>query len=186
MSQITIRPFQPLDARQVAELILTIQRHEFEISISLDDQPDLTTIPEFYQTGNGNFWVAVANGSIIGTVALKDIGNAQVALRKMFVHPSFRGGLKGAASGLMNELLVWCTEHCVSDIYLGTTAKFLAAHRFYEKNGFEEIEKIALPVRFPVMSVDSKFFRRRLAPSVQPGRATSVATSECVSKSDPG
>jgi hypothetical protein len=52
----------------------------------------------------------------------------------------------------------------LSDIFLGTTAKFLAAHRFYEKNGFHEIGRDELPAAFPVMTVDTKFYRRSLAP----------------------
>lgn len=44
------------------------------------------------------------------------------------------------------------------EITLGTTAKFLAAHRFYEKNGFSEVDRAALPDRFAVMVVDTKFY----------------------------
>jgi predicted N-acetyltransferase YhbS len=46
----------------------------------------------------------------------------------------------------------------VREVFLGTTARFLAAHRFYEKNGFREIARQALPHSFPVMSVDTKFY----------------------------
>ena len=60
---------------------------------------------------------------------------------------------------LLNELLAWAREKDLSEIYLGTTSKFLAAHRFYEKNGFEEIPKSSLPERFPVMIVDVKFYK---------------------------
>ena len=45
---------------QVVDLILHIQQQEYNIQITKDDQPDLFTIEEFYQTGNGNFWVAFA------------------------------------------------------------------------------------------------------------------------------
>jgi hypothetical protein len=43
-------------------------------------------------------------------------------------------------------------------IYLGTTAEFIAAHKFYEKNGFTEVPKANLPETFPVMAVDTKFY----------------------------
>ncbi|MES1217848.1 MAG: GNAT family N-acetyltransferase, partial [Bacteroidota bacterium] len=36
---------------------------------------------------------------------------------------------------------------------------FIAAQRFYEKNGFKEIRKQELPETFPVMEVDIKFYR---------------------------
>ncbi len=44
----------------------------------------------------------------------------------------------------------------VEDQIVGTTARSLAAQRFYEKHGFVEIEKDSLPAQFPVMEVDSK------------------------------
>jgi hypothetical protein len=47
----------------------------------------------------------------------------------------------------------------VRDIFLGTTGKFLAAHRFYEKNAFTEIDAAELPPAFPRMAVDTKFYR---------------------------
>ena len=49
--------------------------------------------------------------------------------------------------------------HGFRSVYLGTTEAFRAAHRFYEKNGFSEIEKGELPPAFPVMPVDSRFYR---------------------------
>ncbi|KPB55416.1 Acetyltransferase [Pseudomonas coronafaciens pv. oryzae] len=51
----------------------------------------------------------------------------------------------------------------VTDIFLGTTDKFLAAHRFYEKHGFREIAKEALPASFPLIAVDSKFYLLELS-----------------------
>jgi N-acetylglutamate synthase-like GNAT family acetyltransferase len=47
-------------------------------------------------------------------------------------------------------------------IYPGTTDKFLAAHRYYKKNGVEPIDPDSLPSRFPRMTVDSRFYRLRL------------------------
>ena len=45
-----------------------------------------------------------------------------------------------------------------TEVLLGTTEKFVAAQRFYEKNGFAEIEREELPVTFPLMAVDVKFY----------------------------
>ena len=45
------------------------------------------------------------------------------------------------------------------EILLGTTEKFIAAYKFYEKNGFIEVAKASLPPEFPVMAVDVKFYR---------------------------
>lgn len=163
-----IRSFVPSQTAQVVELILSIQVGEFAIAITAEDQPDLQAIPSFYQTGRGNFWVAVNDERVIGTLALLDIGNRQAALRKMFVHPEFRGERLGVAAKLLATLLAHARERGVCDIYLGTTPKYFAAHRFYEKNGFEEIAQGALPPSFPVMAVDKKFYWLGVEPSTRP------------------
>jgi GNAT superfamily N-acetyltransferase len=155
-------PFVPGHAAGVASLIVPIQREEFGISITLADQPDLADIPGFYQRGAGNFWVALEAGEVVGTIALLDIGDAQGALRKMFVAPAFRGREHGTARVLLDVLLDWSRSRGLREVFLGTTEKFLAAHRFYEKNGFREIARAELPPTFPVMAVDSKFYLRLL------------------------
>ncbi len=165
MSEIEIRPFAPDDTDGVISVILPIQREEFGIDITADAQPDLRVIPNFYQSGKGQFWVAVKDGVIVGTLGLKDIGNHQTALRKMFVAAEVRGREHGVAARLLETLFAHATEAGVVDIFLGTTDKFLAAHRFYEKNGFAEIAKADLPASFPLMAVDTKFYRRRVTAS---------------------
>ena len=162
MSEIEIVPFEPSHADGVVAVILPIQQSEFEIPITLEAQPDLRDIPGFYQRANGNFWVAVDGGKVVGTVALLDIGDGQAALRKMFVRADRRGAEHGVARRLLETLLTWCRARGVREVYLGTTAVFLAAHRFYEKNGFREIARAELPARFPVMQVDTKFYVRAL------------------------
>lgn len=143
----------------VVDVILPIQQSEFSIPITLDSQPDLLDIPGFYQKGKGNFWVATDGSEVVGTIALLDIGDGRGALRKMFVHERYRGLKQGVAGRLLRVLLDWCNLHDLCELYLGTTAKFLAAHRFYEKNGFSEIEQSQLPESFPIMSVDTKFYK---------------------------
>lgn len=155
---IEILPFCEQYTQGVVDVILPIQREEFGIPITLADQPDLLDIQNHYQKGRGNFWVALHTGEIVGTLCLLDIGNHQGALRKMFVKAPFRGSKFGVAHRLMDVLLEWCELQGVREIYLGTTAKYLAAHRFYAKRGFREIGKTDLPEAFPVMSVDTKFY----------------------------
>lgn len=159
---IQIVPFGLQHEEGVGALIVGIQRDEFQIPITLEDQPDLQEIPAFYQQGAGNFWVAVSEGAVVGTVALLDLGNHQGALRKMFVHASFRGPGHGVSARLLDTLLEWSRIRGVKDVYLGTTEKFLAAHRFYERNGFQQIAPNELPASFPKMAVDSRFYRRAL------------------------
>jgi N-acetylglutamate synthase-like GNAT family acetyltransferase len=156
---ITIRPFSAGDEQGIIDVILPIQRQEFDIAISAGDQPDLADIAGFYQTGKGQFWVAEKDGRIVGTISLKDIGNDEAALRKMFVSAEVRGAEFGVAAGLLEALLAHAASSGVKTVLLGTTDRFLAAHRFYEKNGFAEIRPEELPESFPRMAVDTKFYR---------------------------
>lgn len=160
---IEIVPFRPEHADGVVALIVPIQQSEFGIQITVDDQPDLADIPGFYQQGDGNFWVALDGGRVVGTIALLDIDHGQSALRKMFVAASHRGAQHGVAQRLLQTLIAWCRARGVREVYLGTTDRFLAAHRFYEKNGFALIDRNHLPQRFPVMAVDTRFYWRTLA-----------------------
>lgn len=160
---IEIVPYAIEHQARVIGLILPIQQSEFGVSITLADQPDLLAIPEFYQMGCGNFWVALAGGEVVGSIALRDLGDGRGALRKMFVRSECRGAGHGVAGGLLLTLLEWCGEKQVRDVFLGTTAKMRAAHRFYEKWGFAEISRSDLPASFPVMAVDTKFYSRSVS-----------------------
>jgi GNAT superfamily N-acetyltransferase len=159
MNKTNIEIYTDVHKHEVAGLILPIQNDEFSIPITLEQQPDLDDIPGFYQVNNGNFWIAKNEGKVIGTIALLDIGNRQGALRKMFVDKDHRGSAWGVGQKLLNTLLVWAREKGFTEIFLGTTEKFMAAQRFYEKNGFMEIKKEELPKAFPVMEVDVTFYK---------------------------
>lgn len=157
-----IRPWTRADQQGVVALISGIQRGEFGLSITPQDQPDLMDIDGFYRPGAGEFWVAEAEGNVVGSIALLDIGSGQAALRKMFVDARWRGAEKGVAKALLATLLSHARASGLGRIYLGTTTRFLAAHRFYEKHGFQRVEKGDLPPAFPVMAVDSVFYRLAL------------------------
>jgi N-acetylglutamate synthase-like GNAT family acetyltransferase len=159
MNEASIEIYADINKKDVADLILHIQNAEFGIPITLELQPDLNEIPRFYQTNSGNFWIAKIDNKIIGTISLLDIGNRKAALRKMFVDKNYRGKEFGVGQKLLNTLIDWARYKEFTEIFLGTTEKFTRAQRFYEKNGFEEIEKQELPATFPVMEVDIKFYR---------------------------
>lgn len=158
MHDICIERYAPGDEQGIVDLIVPIQREEFGIAITAQDQPDLMQIPAFYQVGTGDFWVARTGAEVVGSIGLKDIGNGEAALRKMFVAAPWRGREFGVARQLLDCLIAAAKARGVKKIYLGTTAKFLAAHRFYEKQGFELIEPDSLPASFPLMVVDTRFY----------------------------
>lgn len=166
MTSGVVRPFAAGDAAAVLALILSIQRREFGLAITAADQPDLADVPGFYQTGAGQFWVAERKSALVGTIGLRDIGPQEngrraLALRKMFVGPEARGAV-GVAGPLLATAIGHARARDVAEIWLGTTDRFQAAHRFYEKHGFDRVGPEALPDAFPRMAVDTVFYRLTL------------------------
>ncbi|HHL32151.1 MAG TPA: GNAT family N-acetyltransferase [Oceanospirillales bacterium] len=155
---VLIVPFSSAYQQQVVELILGIQAGEFGISITVDDQPDLLDIGKYYQQDNGNFWLAIMGQKVVGTISLADIGNNQVALRKMFVKQAYRGKPLFIGQQLLDTAIDWCNNRQIRQIYLGTVPSYHAAHKFYEKNGFMRIDQSRLPMAFQIMEVDKYFY----------------------------
>jgi N-acetylglutamate synthase-like GNAT family acetyltransferase len=160
---VRITRFEPRWSHAVAELIVPIQRDEFGIAITYAEQADLADIPGFYQRGAGEFWLAIDEAeAVVGSIALLDIGEGDGALRKMFVRYDERGAAVAPGGGVAERLLRTLVEHARSHglrrIWLGTTDKFLAAHRFYEKHGFERVDPASLPESFPRMRQDTRFY----------------------------
>lgn len=160
---IQIIEYQEQYTSQLVELILGIQVGEYGIATSLEAQPDLLQIPEFYQVNNGNFWLALDGEKVVGTISLKIFSATQGALRKMFVADGYRGKPYNIAQQLFDRLYATAKQQQLTTIYLGTTDKYLAAHRFYEKNGFTLMNKTQLPEEFPIVLVDNRFYRLDIA-----------------------
>lgn len=169
MQELEIEVYTDKYKTSIQALILDIQKGEFDIDIDLDRQPDLHDISNFYQHNLGNFWIAKCEEKVVGTIALLDIGNKQAALRKMFVDKNFRGKEYKLGQRLLDTLMSYAMHVNIEEIYLGTTEKFIAAQRFYEKNKFIEIGKNNLPIKFPIMSVDVKFYKINISKPENPG-----------------
>jgi GNAT superfamily N-acetyltransferase len=80
----------------------------------------------------------------------------------MFVRREYRGARHGVAERLLATLIEWSAVQRIREVFLGTTAQFLAAHRFYEKHGFVQVDRELLPAAFPIMAVDTRFYLRTL------------------------
>jgi N-acetylglutamate synthase-like GNAT family acetyltransferase len=145
--------------QEVIELALNIQQNEFNVPVTINDQPDLLNIEKFYCRKDGNFWIAVDDKKVVGTIALIDIENKQVCLRKMFVHKDYRGKEKGVGQLLLDTCVAWCKQNNIQEVYLGTIDIMEAAKKFYLRNRFIEINKEMLPSHFPVMQVDNRFYK---------------------------
>jgi RimJ/RimL family protein N-acetyltransferase len=157
---IVIKPFDSSYTQDLLNLVKRIQVDEFNIPIVESQNQELYTIQATFQKDNGNYWIALFNGQLMGTIAVLDIGHQAVELRDVFLDKEFRG--KGFAIQLLDTVYNWCHTRNITKIFLGTTLAFKAAHRFYEKNGFKELKKEEMPSFCKPMDCDEKFYFRDL------------------------
>lgn len=170
---LTILPLSNAHRDVAAALILPIQQMEFNVPITLADQPDLLDLEAAYFRPGGHFWGAFVEGELAGTIGLLAPAHSPASLhadgsapfgviRKMFVKPQFRGKPWGVAQHLLEALIDHSRQSGMDHLYLGTISRMHAAHRFYEKNGFTRIAKQDLPATFPFMHVDDTFYQLHL------------------------
>src|SRR5579859_748497 len=108
--QLSILPLSNAHRDPVAALVLPIQQTEFNVPISLADQPDLLDLEAAYFRPGGHFWGAYVAGELAGTIGLlvPDRKGAPLGvIRKMFVKPAFRGKQWGVAQQLLQTLVAY-------------------------------------------------------------------------------
>lgn len=108
------------------------------------------------------YWVALNNGEVIGTVGVIVVENDFGVLKKMMLKKEFRGKKVGISKRLLETAVKWCKQNNVSKLYLGTMDQFKAAQSFYEKNEFRQISQDELPDSFLNNPLDTIFFVRNL------------------------
>jgi len=102
-------------------------------------QPD----PEFDSdlddpaTAYAALWVAVDGDDVIGSVALRDLGDGAIELKRMYLRPSARG--RGLGKELLALALQWSREHGFNRVRLDTSERMVAAQRLYEAHGFARV-----------------------------------------------
>lgn len=141
---------------EIISLILSIQNDEAKIGLSLEEQPDLLDIHRSYQRTGGEFWIALSEGHVIGTIGLMFKEDHCAVLKKFFVQKAFRSQKVGLS--LYNELLKYAVGKGVRHIILDTPAVARASHRFYEKAGFCRISTAQLPVPYSYPDRDSLLY----------------------------
>ncbi|MFD1470444.1 GNAT family N-acetyltransferase [Hymenobacter caeli] len=159
---LTITPLFNDSSAQIQGLILPIQQIEFNVPITLEGQPDLLDVEAFYHRTGGGFWGAKSADELVGTIGMIATGHHACAIRKMFVKKEYRGKELGIAALLLNTLLIDCRAKGITEVYLSTVDVLKAAHRFYERIGFERRESEEMPAYFPRMPSDNVYYHLHL------------------------
>jgi putative acetyltransferase len=73
----------------------------------------------------------------VGSVALRDLGDGAVELKRMYLRPDRRG--RGLGKELLVLALNWAREHGMRAVRLDTSERMVAARRLYEAYGFVRV-----------------------------------------------
>jgi len=134
-----IIPYTDKYKEETIELIFDILENEFGHH-SKSGRPDLYNITEEYQKNNGNFWLAVENENVVGTIALKNCDDGVGFLERMYVKKELRR--VGLGTKLFSTLLTFAKNNNYKKIFLSTWEDTISANNFYIKNGFKRIESL--------------------------------------------
>ena len=159
MEEIKIITYQEKYKQQIIELILHIQNEEAKINLSLEEQPDLLDIPVCYEKDGGEFWLAVENDTVIGTLALMSKGNGNAVLKKGFVRADYRNC--GILGQLYETLLEFAKEKGITTFIFDTPSVATNCHHFFEKRGYRRITQEELPFEYEFPDRDSYIYMKQ-------------------------
>lgn len=132
---IQIVPYTEEYKEDVIHLIVNIWENEFDFKGL--ERPDIYDIPKFYQSeGGSNFWIALDDNTLIGTVGLKKESGDLAYLKRMVVKKEFRE--QGLGIKLLETAIKFAKEHNFKTIFAGTVKENPNAIKFYKNHGFVE------------------------------------------------
>ena len=136
-----IEPYTPKYKNEIISLILNIQNNESKINLSLKEQPDLLDISKCYQQKGGEFWLALSDGKVIGTIGLMLKENNCAIMKKFFVKKDFRPQKVGLA--LYQKLLtIW--EASVRATHLFLSDAEILQIKEYVPQAFASVEHLII------------------------------------------
>lgn len=140
MPKIRIIEFEPR-YREASKKLACLAMEDVGISpdivkIYIEDDFDYETISDVYKD-RSRLWLALAEDQVVGTIAMAEVNESTVRLRRMFVLPEFQG--MGVGQQLFDVALRFAKSKEYKDIVLDTDRLMHKAQKFYEKNGFHKV-----------------------------------------------
>jgi GNAT superfamily N-acetyltransferase len=132
LSGMAIVPFQPAHADGFRALVVdTLREFGFEPDAMLD--ADLDDSAGAYAA----LWIVVDGDDVVGSVALRELGEGAVLLKRMYLRPAARG--RGTGKQLLGVALDWARDRGVRAVRLDTSERMVAAQHLYEAHGFRRL-----------------------------------------------
>src|SRR5437870_11182568 len=130
--ELTIVPFEPEHAEGFRSLVSeTLREFGFEPDPELD--PDLADPQAVYVA----VWVACSGNDVVGSVALREVGDDVLELKRMYLRPSQRG--RGLGKRLLATALDRARQDGARVVRLDTSERMEAARHLYEAHGFRRV-----------------------------------------------
>lgn len=155
---ISIIQFEDNYTQDVIDLVLHFQNDGTRPLVTVNDQPDLLNIKESYMNAGGDFWIAVDNDKLIGSIGIMPYSNEIAVLKKFFVYEEYQGEPFHLGRKLYASLLSFAKDKGFTTILLDTPHNTVRAHKFYEKAGFKKVDESELPLKFSHPYKDCDFF----------------------------
>ena len=95
-----------------------------------------------YLRGPGALWLAEHGGAAVGCVVMRPLPNVAPGAceaKRLYVRPAQRGS--GIAAALMDALETFAVRAGYRAVYLDTFEDLAGAVRFYERRGYERIDR---------------------------------------------
>jgi molybdenum cofactor guanylyltransferase len=130
--EVRIVPFEEHHAAGFGALVSeTLREFGFEPDPGLD--PDLDQPDRHYAA----LWIVEADGEVVGSVALRDLGQGALELKRMYLQPTQRG--RGLGKRLLTVAIDWARARGASVIRLDTSERMETAQALYEAYGFHRV-----------------------------------------------
>lgn len=144
---LTIRPIQSSEIPQVKHIICTVAYGIFGFDGSLEDSirhysglgifADLDDLQAHYFDNAGMFLVALEDGQVIGSGAIRKLDRETAELKRMWLLEAYQG--QGIGYRLISELFAFARSRGYRRVRLQTSPEQVRALAFYRKLGFRKI-----------------------------------------------
>ena len=126
----------------LAEYTQMLIEGEPAMALYLDQQgyeDELAHLEEKYGPLDGRLYVAVAEGRVVGCIALRRLDETRCELKRLYVVPDMRG--RGIARALTQRLITDARQIGYRQMLLDTLPFLCEAIALYESEGFFQVER---------------------------------------------
>lgn len=152
----------PHHLAQIVDLIDFCQNKEAHLEIKMAEQDDLFQIKAYYQDKGGDFWIALDENDVVGTIALLPIDAQTAVLKKLFTYPKYRGQPVHLGGQLYETFFTFAKQQGYERIVLDTPEGETRSYYFYEKQGFVQITKDQLAADYVYPDRNSRLYQLTL------------------------